>query len=687
MTSRSVPRDAWTSFVVPLVSAVLCGALVPAPAAATQSVTPDRRVPASALDVRSDRLAIGVAEAEAAYRAAHARVRKLSERSARLSTAAHEAEAHAKRLHLEVRDEEGGGLRSALSEFLRRGDSPLSRAVAAAAAAQHTRTSAESAEAAVADAIMQTERARLAWDRAMNRAAQRTARQTARLAARTAARQSQFRRSYQAADDAQEALNRKALRRWLRYLDALADAAVVPPSATDLKDPERLPDGLDPLRDQRGRVVPGVAEVDPAGVPPAVVLSAETIRAVAAVFSRVGVPPAESVGAVAYACGGLVADAWGMASTTVPAASLAQWRELRAVPTRQMQVGDVVLTGSKKAGLTGSGIYVGDRMMIAADEQSGRAAVRRMRLSEVYAVRRATLPNRAPVTAPEPDKCGKVEKAPRGTGAALAPTAPFVFPMVEGSYASSAGFGQGGALWSSGRHSGHDFAAPLGTAVYSAASGTVTVEDSAWAGRLARIDHGGGVETWYAHMSKVVVDDGQEVQAGEVIGKVGSEGNSTGPHLHFEVRLDGAPVDPMSVLLPLFAEGTVANGEIPESSLCTATFLGDQLLRCDAAVGLRMMSAAYESAMGEPLCMTDSYRSRAGQEALFVVKPGLAATPGTSNHGWGVAVDLCGGVERFGTPQHEWLVANGPAFGWQHPPWAAADGSRPEAWHFEFGAA
>ena len=84
------------------------------------------------------------------------------------------------------------------------------------------------------------------------------------------------------------------------------------------------------------------------------------------------------------------------------------------------------------------------------------------------------------------------------------------------------------------------------------------------------------------------------------------------------------------------------------------------------------------------LCITDSYRSLQAQSTLFATKPDLAATPGTSNHGWGLAVDLCGGAEAFGTPEHDWPVSNGPRFGWHHPAWARVDGSRPEPWHFEF---
>src|SRR3546814_11611694 len=100
----------------------------------------------------------------------------------------------------------------------------------------------------------------------------------------------------------------------------------------------------------------------------------------------------------------------------------------------------------------------------------------------------------------------------------------------------SAGFGNAGTLWSSGRHTGQDFAAPMGTPVRAAAAGRVSIEQSSWAGQLVRIDHGGGLETLYAHMSRVDVASGATLEAGTPIGAVGSEGNSTGPHLHLEDR-------------------------------------------------------------------------------------------------------------------------------------------------------
>jgi murein DD-endopeptidase MepM/ murein hydrolase activator NlpD len=120
--------------------------------------------------------------------------------------------------------------------------------------------------------------------------------------------------------------------------------------------------------------------------------------------------------------------------------------------------------------------------------------------------------------------------------------------MKPGSYRMSAHFGKEGSLWSSGRHTGQDFSAPVGTPVYAMRGGVVTAETPSWAGNLIRIDHGGGFESWYAHLSTVSVRSGQTVSAGDPIGAVGSEGNSTGPHLHFEVRKDGVPMDPMSLL-------------------------------------------------------------------------------------------------------------------------------------------
>ena len=94
-------------------------------------------------------------------------------------------------------------------------------------------------------------------------------------------------------------------------------------------------------------------------------------------------------------------------------------------------------------------------------------------------------------------------------------------------------------------HQGLDIAAPSGTTVTAAAGGTVIMAQ--WYGGYGNyilIDHGGGYSTGYGHLSAIYVTSGQSVQRGQAIGAVGSTGQSTGPHLHFEVRIAGKPVDP-----------------------------------------------------------------------------------------------------------------------------------------------
>ena len=100
-------------------------------------------------------------------------------------------------------------------------------------------------------------------------------------------------------------------------------------------------------------------------------------------------------------------------------------------------------------------------------------------------------------------------------------------------------------------HNGTDIAAPNGTQILAAAAGTVTIANGIdpWGGSYGyhiKIDHGNGLETLYAHCSAICVTPGQQVQQGEVIGFVGSTGNSTGNHLHFEVWVSGERTDAMS---------------------------------------------------------------------------------------------------------------------------------------------
>ena len=105
-------------------------------------------------------------------------------------------------------------------------------------------------------------------------------------------------------------------------------------------------------------------------------------------------------------------------------------------------------------------------------------------------------------------------------------------------------------LGSSGFHRGVDVAAPHGTPIVASRRGTVSF--AGWSpqgyGNLVKIRHLGGAETWYAHQSQILVDVGQFVAQGELIGRIGSTGISTGPHLHFELHRRGKALDPLTEL-------------------------------------------------------------------------------------------------------------------------------------------
>jgi murein DD-endopeptidase MepM/ murein hydrolase activator NlpD len=98
-------------------------------------------------------------------------------------------------------------------------------------------------------------------------------------------------------------------------------------------------------------------------------------------------------------------------------------------------------------------------------------------------------------------------------------------------------------------HTGQDIAAPWGTAASATANGTVTFAGwQAGYGQVVVIDHGGGLTTRFGHLSQILVPVGQSVKRGDIVGHVGSTGRSTGPHLHYEIRINDEPVDPTPYL-------------------------------------------------------------------------------------------------------------------------------------------
>src|SRR6185312_10258425 len=110
------------------------------------------------------------------------------------------------------------------------------------------------------------------------------------------------------------------------------------------------------------------------------------------------------------------------------------------------------------------------------------------------------------------------------------------------------------------------------------------------------------------------------------------------------------------------------NGQLPIAALCPLWDAPGMMLQKSAASSFNRMSQAYAAAFGTPLCVTSSYRTYQRQVELYASMPaGYAAVPGTSNHGWGLAVDLCGGIQVDNSPEHLWLLDHAAAFNWFHP--------------------
>lgn len=133
----------------------------------------------------------------------------------------------------------------------------------------------------------------------------------------------------------------------------------------------------------------------------------------------------------------------------------------------------------------------------------------------------------------------------------------------------TARFGESGPRWTN-KHTGLDLAAPRNTGVLAAADGKI--KKSGWYndryGNVVIIDHGNGIESWYAHLEAVIATGSNQHPRGSLIAFVGDSGNATGPHLHFEIRINGSPVDPEPYIKgnapPLLPGMPGGLGEIPQ---------------------------------------------------------------------------------------------------------------------------
>lgn len=128
------------------------------------------------------------------------------------------------------------------------------------------------------------------------------------------------------------------------------------------------------------------------------------------------------------------------------------------------------------------------------------------------------------------------------------------------------------------------------------------------------------------------------------------------------------------------------NGYIPESHLCPLSWDRSELLLCQAAGDLERLNRAFRARFGINIPINDSYRDYADQVRARIVHGNMAAVPGTSNHGWGAAIDISG-LSLPGGYQgsaYVWLRQQLTGYNWVLPTWARPAGSKPEPWHFEY---
>jgi murein DD-endopeptidase MepM/ murein hydrolase activator NlpD len=236
---------------------------------------------------------------------------------------------------------------------------------------------------------------------------------------------------------------------------------------------------------------------------------------------------AAAAGAVGFSHSSLASPTQANAAINMAALSMGQ-SELSAVTTARIERRQLATRDASRVDLS---------QTTASKKQAAADRTAKARAAKLDATRA--------LTAKRASALAKTKAAQLKAQQALRTSATRCVMMISG-YHITATFGQGGGRWAH-THTGTDFAAPIGTPIYSVMKGVVLSAEFAGAyGRQVRIRHEDGTETWYNHMSKFSVSPGETVYAGDQVGAVGVTGNTTGPHLHFEVRPHGGdPIDPM----------------------------------------------------------------------------------------------------------------------------------------------
>ncbi|MFD9179256.1 peptidoglycan DD-metalloendopeptidase family protein [Streptomyces diastaticus] len=213
-----------------------------------------------------------------------------------------------------------------------------------------------------------------------------------------------------------------------------------------------------------------------------------------------------------------------------------------------------VTVADAEQGTTDAGEALRARIMQQAEHQQDQADQSVARAAEQAAAEQAAaeaakVQEAAEKKLAEEERKKAEEKRKKAEAERLAKLAAS-FSLPTTSYTLTSTYGQAGAMWSSGYHTGLDFAAPTGTPLKAIHSGTI--KEAGWAGSYGYrtiLELEDGTELWYSHQSSMSVSVGQKVTTGDVIGRVGATGNVTGPHLHLEIHPGGGDgVDPLSWL-------------------------------------------------------------------------------------------------------------------------------------------
>lgn len=235
---------------------------------------------------------------------------------------------------------------------------------------------------------------------------------------------------------------------------------------------------------------------------------------------------AAAAGAVGFSHSSLASPTQANSAVNLAALSLGSGQQLSGITTARIQARQLATRDSSRVQLADT-----------TKKQSAAAQLAKARAAKLTASQALTS-KRANALAAAKAKVAAAEKKARESANRCQ-------IMVTG-YHITATFGQGGSRWAH-NHTGLDFAAPIGTRIGAVMKGVVIFAD--WAGpygRQVQVRHENGTVTWYNHMSKFSVTVGETVYAGDQVGAVGVTGNTTGPHLHFEVRPNGGgPIDPM----------------------------------------------------------------------------------------------------------------------------------------------